>query len=46
MNLTVIGAGAIGGDYAARLALTGHAVSVLVRDAVAARLIERDCLLL
>lgn len=46
MNITVIGAGAVGGYYAARLALAGHAVSVLLRDAAAAAVIARDGLLL
>lgn len=38
MNITIIGAGAIGGWVAGRLALAGHDVSVLARGATAAAL--------
>ena len=33
MKIGIIGAGAIGGFFAARLALAGHTVSVLAREA-------------
>ncbi|MDP1908287.1 MAG: 2-dehydropantoate 2-reductase [Hyphomicrobium sp.] len=40
MKITVIGAGAIGGWVAARLAIAGHDVSVLARPATAAALAD------